>query len=180
MVPETITTLHMKNLIIYRIITYILLFIGAFLAFGVLTSLPGALANPVALLPLFLIACVIIYTYCSWRFLIKGIDRNLPCKPSLRDLIKVNGYISVVLGSLFLFQMIVVMTQPTLIDGVLEQVKTAQPEGTLMSDEALLKWVRVTLAFLLAYSALLIVHTFLTFRLVKEYREVFDEPNKTD
>ncbi|HTF27939.1 MAG TPA: hypothetical protein VK625_03795 [Flavitalea sp.] len=168
----------MKNLIIYRIITYILLFVAAFLSVGVFTSLLAALSNPVALLPLFLLACIIIYSYSSWRFLVRGIDKNIPCKITLRDLIKVNGYITLGLASLCLFQMIVVLTQPGMINSILEQVKAAQPAGQQMTEEVLLKWTHFTLRFLMAYSSLLIIHTILTFRLVKRYPEVFEPPAK--
>lgn len=168
----------MKNLIIYRIITYILLFIAAFLSVGVFTSLLAALSNPVALLPLFLMACIIIYSYSSWRFLVRGIDKNIPCKNTLRDLIKVNGYITLALASLCLFQMIVVLTQPGMISSILDQVKAAQPAGQQMSEEVLLKWTHFTLRFLMAYGTLLIVHTILTFRLLKRFPDVFEPPVK--
>jgi len=168
----------MKNLIIYRIITYILLFVAAFLSVGVFTSLLAALSNPVALLPLFLMACIIIYSYSSWRFLVRGIDKNIPCKITLRDLIKVNGYVALGLASLCLFQMIVVLMQPGMINGILEQVKAAQPAGQQMSEEVLLKLTHFVLRFIMAYSSLLIIHTILTFRLLKRYREVFEPSAK--
>jgi hypothetical protein len=165
----------MKNLVIYRVITYILLFVAAFFSVGVFSSLLAALANPVALLPVFLLACVIIYTYCSWRFLVRGIDKQIPLKPVLRDLIKVNGYITIALAALCLLQMIIVLTQPASINMIIEQARAAQPAGKEMTDEMLLTWTNYILRFLVAYSALLVIHTIITFRLLKRFSGVFTE-----
>ena len=103
-----ITGENMKNLGIYRVMTYLLLFVAAFMSVGVFTSLLAALANPVGLLQVFVLACVIIYTYCSWRFLVRGIDKGIPSKPVMRDLIKVNAYVSVAVGALLFIVMVCV------------------------------------------------------------------------
>jgi len=166
----------MKNLVIYRVISYILLFIAAFLSVGLFSTLLSALANPLALLPLFLVACVIIYTYCSWRFLVRGLDKGIVSRPVLRDLIKVNGYITLVLAAICLFQIIMVLLEPAMIPTIIEQAKAAQPPGNPMGEEMLAKAVQFTLRFLLAYSALLAIHTVLTLRLVKQNPQVFEEP----
>ncbi|MET0298710.1 MAG: hypothetical protein ABW036_03080 [Flavitalea sp.] len=166
----------MKNLVIYRILAYLLLFVAAFLSAGIFLSIPAALMAPATLLPLFLMSCIVIYTYCSWRFLVRGIDKNMVLKPSLRDLIRINGYITLVLAGLMLFQMIVMLTQPGLINEILDQLRAAQPEGAEITDEMLIKWTHFILRFLTAYSALLVVHTLLTLRMIKQYAYVFDEP----
>jgi hypothetical protein len=167
----------MKNLTIYRVISYIILFIAAFLSVGVFTSLLAALANPVALLPIFLMACVIIYTYCSWRFLVRGIDKNIASKPVLRDLIKVNGYITLALAAFILFQTIVVLFQPQLVRDMTAQVKAAQPAGAEVSDETLAVWIHVLIRCLLGYCTLLLIHTVITFRLLKRFPQAFAEPS---
>lgn len=167
----------MKNLTIYRVISYIILFFAAFLSVGVFTSLLAALANPAALLPIFLMSCIIIYTYSSWRFLVRGIDKGIVSKPILRDLIKVNGYITMALAAFMLIQSVVVLFQPQLISDLLAQVKAAQPANSPVSDETLAGWVNVLLRFLIAYCLLLILHTIITFRLLKRYPDVFAEPS---
>ena len=166
----------MKNLIVYRIITYILLFIAAFMSVGVFSSLLAALANPVALLPIFLLACVIIYTYCSWRLLVRGIDKGIPLKPVVRDLIRINGIISLVLGAIILIQMLMVLVKPALLQDIMKQAKDAQPPGSDWNDTMLLSWTRFMVKFLLVYGAMLVVHPLLTLRLVKRFRDLFQEP----
>ncbi len=165
----------MKNLTGYRIVTYVLLFIAAFLSMGLLTNFIGALANPVALLPLFLVACVVIYTYCSWRFLVRGIDRGMTLKISLRDLIKVNGYITMALSGFMVFQMIILLSNPELIGPIMEQARAAQPSGSEITDASLHKMLQGTMMFLLGYASLLLIHAFVTIRLLKRYAGVFED-----
>jgi TRAP-type C4-dicarboxylate transport system permease small subunit len=166
----------MKNLGIYRVITYLLLFVAAFMSVGVFTSLLAALANPVGLLQVFVLACVIIYTYCSWRFLVRGIDKGIPSKPVMRDLIKVNAYVSVAVGALLFIVMISVLTMPEQFKNVLEQAKAAQPPGTNWTNEEIIKGTRFAVGFLLTYGALLLIHPFMTFRLLKRFPQLFQEP----
>ena len=166
----------MKNLGIYRVITYLLLFVAAFMSVGVFTSLLAALANPVGLLQVFVLACVIIYTYCSWRFLVRGVDKGIPSKPFMRDLIKVNAYVSVAVGALLFIVMACVIALPELFQNVLEQTRAAQPSGTDWSNDEILKGARFAVGFLLIYGALLLIHPFMTFRLLKRYPQLFQEP----
>ncbi len=165
----------MNNLTGYRIVTYVLLFVAALLSMGLLTNIVAALANPAALLPLFLVACVVIYTYCSWRFLVRGIDRGIVLKTSLRDLIKVNAYITMALSAIVLFQMIILLSNPQLVAPVMEQARAAQPAGSEISDEMLRKMIKATMMILLGYAVLLIIHSFITMRLIKRYAQVFED-----
>jgi len=166
----------MKNLGIYRVMTYLLLFVAAFTSVGVFTSLPAALANPVGLLQLFVSACVIIYTYCSWRFLVRGIDKGIPSKPVMRDLIKVNAYVSVAVGALLFIVMACVIALPELFQNVLEQTRAAEPPGTDWTNADILNGARFAVGFLLVYGVLLLIHPFITFRLLKRFPQLFQEP----
>ena len=166
----------MKNLGIYRVMTYLLLFVAAFMSVGVFTSLLAALANPVGLLQVFVLACVIIYTYCSWRFLVRGIDKGIPSKPVMRDLIKVNAYVSVAVGALLFILMAYVIALPEQFQNVLEQARAAQPPGTHWTNAEILSGVRFAVGFLIVYGALLLIHPFMTFRLLKRFPQLFQEP----
>jgi arginine exporter protein ArgO len=164
----------MKNLILYRILSYILLIIAGILSLGVLVAFLSALANPVLLLGVFIMACVIIYSYTSWRFLTRGIDQNLPCKPSLRDLIRVNAFVTIGFSALTLFEAIVILTQPHLITTITEQMAAMQPsaEG---AGAITPKSVELLFRFMLTYGVILLIHCFITFRLLKQRRDVFDQ-----
>ena len=95
---ETMT----KQLTVFRILTFILLPIASLFGVMDLMILPSALANPAILLIVFVLAAFVIYTFTSLRFLTKGIDIGRPCKPSLRDWIRVNAFASSFMGIMFL------------------------------------------------------------------------------
>ena len=95
----------MKNQILfYLILTFIFLPIAAVLGFFGLFALMGELANPAFLLGVFMLACIVIYTYTSFTFFSKAILRKTICKPSLRDWIKVNAYVSIAFAVLSLLK----------------------------------------------------------------------------
>lgn len=166
----------MKNLILYRILSYILLILAGLLSIFVLFGLLTALSNPVILLPLFLMACVVIYSYTSWRFLTRGIDYNQPCKTSLRDLIRVNAMVSILFAFLLLLQSYTILTNPKLLETTLEQATAMQGSGTEEMKQLMPKIFMSILKFMIVYSILLLVHNFFTFRLLKQYRHIFEPP----
>ena len=166
----------MKNLILYRILSYILLILAGLLSLFVLFGFFAALANPVMLLPVFLMACVVIYSYTSWRFLTRGIDYNQPCKTSLRDLIRVNAMVSILFAVLLLIQSYNILSNPKLLDTALEQAATMQGSGAEEMKQMMPKILLSVLKFMVVYSILLLVHSFFTFRLLKQYRHIFEPP----
>jgi Na+/H+-translocating membrane pyrophosphatase len=79
-------------------------------AMGVLLFLSTAFANPALLFPLFLIACIVIYSFASLNFLIKGIDGKKNLKKSSKDWIKVNAIVSIVFALLMIIECVVFLT----------------------------------------------------------------------
>lgn len=167
----------MNNLTIYRILTYVLLVIGGFLALLLLGMLMAALANPVLLFPVFLLACVLIYTYCSFRFLSRGIDAHMYCRPSLRDLIRVNGYGTMGFASLTLVNCIMLILNPSTLNNVVEQAMSMQKEQVEGMEEMMINFMNYTIKFLLFYSIGLLLHIFITFRLIRQHADAFDLPS---
>lgn len=168
----------MKSLVFYRIITYPLLLVAGFLAFGVIATLPTAIANPPLLLIPFLISCVIIYTYTSWRFLNKGIDQQMPLKHSLRDLIRVNSFCTIAVAVYCLVRSAGLLSDPGFLKETAREALSAPGAPGTTSEEFLTRVVMGTLIFLSIYSVLLLVHVFMTLRLLKPYRYLFDQQPK--
>lgn len=166
----------MKPLVIYRILTYPLLLMGAFMGIGAIIALPIALANPVTLASVFLLVCIVIYTYASWRFLIKGISRQLPLKPSLRKLIKVNGYATIVFSGMMLIQAILLLSDPNLLSQFAEMARSSARGASTSADDMMQRF-RGVLILLEIYSFILLVHVNMTFKLLKPYGYLFgDKP----
>ena len=95
----------------YAILTYILIPFALF--FGVIdfVLLLSALANPSALIFVFIVACLVIYTFVSLKFLRTGLQKEQIMAKSLKDWIKVNAYVSLFLCSLFSFLFLFVFVQ---------------------------------------------------------------------
>lgn len=166
----------MRSLLLYRILTYALLIVAGFLALMLLAALPAALANPVLLLFVFLMACVIIYSYSSWRFLSQAIDKHQYCKPRLRDLIKVNSYFTLGIGLLFVLQAITLMADPKLSEEAANQAMLSIPAEANYSKEDVVKLLRFMERVFLIYGFVLVTHIFLTWTLLRQHRDAFELP----
>ena len=168
----------MKGLALYNILSYILLPFAALFGLFSLVGLLVALANPAALLGVFIMAATVIYTVSSFIFLTKGIKQARPCKASLKDWIKVNAFVSIVFASLILFESIGVFVKPELLKEGMEKTMSMQamklpPQMTL---DMMLKMMKAIFAVMAFFSATLLVHVGITFRLLKAYHYVFDKP----
>ena len=157
----------------YKITSYILLPVAALFGLFTLMLLFVALANPPMLLPLFVVACVVIYIITSFKFLNKGIIRNQECKPGLKDWIKVNAYVSIVFATLMLIQTIAAVQQPELMSKALDETLAMQPSNQQLSKEMLMKMITGIMYIFSVVSVLLLIHIFSTLRLLKQYRHLF-------
>ncbi len=168
----------MNQLTLFRILTFILLPLASI--FGVIDflMLATALANPAMLLPVFILAAFVIYTFASLRFLTKSIDINKPCKPSLRDWIRVNAFVSAFMGimlllnTLTIFFMSDIMLRQALTE-ILEKQVNVPP---MLNIELFIKIMKLAAWFMLFVSVILLTHIILNFRLMKLYKHLFQEP----
>ena len=169
-----ITFAHMKTLtIVYRILTFILLPIAAIFGFIDLSLLLMALANPAALLPVFAIACIVIYVFTSLSFLVKGIMGGRKCKPSLRDWIRVNAFVSIAFSGLGIIEYISLLNNKTVLGEVVKQAMQQQSVPAGMTSGQLEQILLSFLLFFFIFSVLLIIHIYMTFRLLKQFDYLF-------
>lgn len=160
--------------LIYRIFSYILLIVAAFIGIGVLAGFFIALPNPALLLNIFIAAAVVMYSISSFLFSINGIDGKKQLKTGMKDFIRANGFIALFFCIMNLFQSISVIMNP----GVLNEAVTQLPQmktGQQLPKEMILKVLKVTMWFLLFYSILLFVHIQISFRLLKQYAHLFGQ-----
>ena len=160
-------------LIAYRILTYLLIPLALILGLLALVAFMAAAANITALLPAFLCGATVIYIFTSLSFLQKGVLAHQPCKASLYDWIKVNGFVTLFMGSLFVFQSIYFRGNTELaeqmqsqMDAMADEIKTKDvPEV-----QQLIEWV---INFMLVTGVLLLTHVLLGFQMLKKYAGVF-------
>jgi hypothetical protein len=162
--------------IVYRILTYLLLPLGVIFAFLTLAALTASLGNVAALLPSFLCGSTVIYIITSLIFLQNGILGEKKCKPGLFDWIRVNGFVALFMGSVFIFQGIFLRGNAEIsellkvqMDTMTEQLNEA--DKTKMPN--LEKLISGVLNFMLVSGLLLVIHIMLGFSVMKKYAAVF-------
>jgi len=160
-------------LIVYRVLTFILLPIAAIFGFIDLSLLLMALANPAALLPVFAIACIVIYVFTSLSFLTKGIMGGRQCKPSLRDWIRVNAFVSIAFSALGIIEYITLLSNKTVVAAVVKQAMQQQSLPAGMSAGQLEQMLLSFLFFFFIFSIVLLIHIYMTFRLLKQFDYLF-------
>ena len=164
------------NLKLYTVLSYILIPIALFFAFMDIVLLFSSLANPSALIMVFILACLVIYTFASFKFLKAGIEKEVAQSSKLKDWIKVNAYVSFFLCSLFFVNSISVLVSTNavllkFIDEFLQQQPNMPKEITNAFVLSILKAVSV---LLLITGIVGIVHIRTTLRLVKQNAHLFE------
>jgi hypothetical protein len=161
---------------LYTVLSYILIPIALFFAFLDIALLLSSLANASVLIMVFIIACLVIYTFASFKFLKAGIEKEVAQSLKLKDWIKVNAYVSFFLCSLFFINSISVLISSNVvllkfIDEFLEQQNNMPKEITNTLILSLLKGVSI---FLLFTGIVGLMHIRTSLRLVKQYAYLFE------
>jgi formate hydrogenlyase subunit 3/multisubunit Na+/H+ antiporter MnhD subunit len=155
---------------LYLVLSYVLIPIALFFGFMDSILLISALANPSAMILVFAMACIVIYSFTSFKFLKLGIEREQTQTTKLKDWIKVNAYVSLLMFCLiFLNAVSIILIK--FIDEFLAQQSGLPPE---MNSQFVLKTLRVAAYFLFVIGAVGILHIRMTLRLVKEYDYLFE------
>lgn len=161
---------------LYLVLSYILLPIALFFGFMDSILVISALANPSAMILVFAMACIVIYSITSFRFLKLGIEREQIQTTKLKDWIKVNAYVSLLMFSLIFLNAVSILLSNDIIlisfiDEFLAQ-QTGLPQG--FNSQFVLKIMRIAAYFLFVIGAVGIVHIRMTLKLVKEYDYLFE------
>jgi hypothetical protein len=161
---------------LYIVLSYILIPIALFFGFMDSVLLISALANPGVLILVFAMACIVIYSFTSFKFLKLGIEREQTQTTKLKDWIKVNAYVSLFMFSLIFLNAVSILisndaTLTSFIDEFLAQQSGLPPE---FNSQFVLKIMRTASYFLFVAGAVGILHIRMTLKLVKEYDYLFE------
>lgn len=167
----------LHNLKLYKVLTYILLPIAYLFIFLDFLFLITALANPATLIFVFVIACLIIYTFTSKRFYTYGIVQEQIQKAKLKDWIKVNAYVSLFLCSLFFLNSASILASSNMvllkfIDDLIDKQPGFPKEVT---PELVLTILKVVAVFLFITGAAGLLHIRITLKLIKENSHLFEQ-----
>jgi hypothetical protein len=160
----------------YLVLSYILLPIALFFGFMDSILVISALANPSAMILVFAMACIVIYSFTSLKFLKLGIERAQIQTTTLKDWIKVNAYVSLLMFCLIFLNAVSILLSSDIIlikfiDEFLAQQSGLPPE---MNSQFVLKTLRVAAYFLFVIGAVGILHIRMTLRLVKANDHLFE------
>jgi hypothetical protein len=136
----------------------------------------SALANPSALILVFAMACIVIYSFSSFKFLKLGIEREQILTTKLKDWIKVNAYVSLLMFCLiFLNAVFILLSNDAILisylDDVLAQQYDKPPE---LNSLLLLKMLRIAAYFFFVIGAVGILHIRMTLKLVRDNDHLFE------
>jgi hypothetical protein len=133
------------------------------------------MANPALLFIAFIIAAFVIYTFASLKFLTKGIDIATACNPSLRDWIRVNGFVASFLGTMFLLNsMSIFFTSDITLRQYLSQfLETVPNKPAMLNLELFLTIMKGMAYFMFFVSVVLLSHILINFKLMKQYQSLF-------
>jgi len=166
----------MQQITIYKVLTFILLPFAALFGFFALIMFFIGLANPIILLPVCIMACFTVYAICCTVFVVKGISRQQPLKPSLKDWIKVNGYVTNVMAVISLINSVsVVFYSKAQLKKLAEELLSTQPAMPPgITVETIVSGMVVMSCIMLVFSVVLLIQLALSFRLVKKYQYLFE------
>lgn len=161
---------------LYKVLTFILIPIALFFGFLDILFLMSALANPSALIFVFIIACLVIYTFTSFKFYRLGVQREQPLTKGLKDLIKVNAIVSIFLCSMFCLNAIgvLVSSNTTLLKYINESLMQQAGLPKEISASLILTMLKAISVLFLITGAVGIIHIRITLRLVKQYDYLFE------
>lgn len=161
---------------LYLVLSYILIPIALFFGFMDSILLLSALTNPSAMILVFAMACIVIYSFTSFKFLKLGIEREQTQTTKLKDWIKVNAYVSLLMFCLiFLNAVSILLSSDVILIKFIDEF-LAQQSGlpSEMNSQFILKTLHVAAYFLFVIGAVGILHIRMTLRLVKEYDYLFE------
>lgn len=165
------------KLTIYRVLSFLLLPMAILFSMGVLLFIRAAFANPAMFFPLFLIACIAIYTFAALNFLIRGIDAKKFLGRSSKDWLKVNAIVSTVFALLMISQCIVFLLHPEMMQQIVAQAKQNAGSDLKMSEASFENYLRISSYLFLVYAIVLLVHIVISFQYIKKYGHLFQNAN---
>lgn len=158
-------------LIIYRILSFFINLVGFFVAVSLVIIIPVFIMVPVLWLPMFLIITVVLYTWFSNRFSRKVLLRKEIVNHSLRDWIRVNGFVAIVFSLLNIPSIINLIRNPA---GYFEATKEFSKQfGQGSAQNFKIENIQVLTTVMLIYFIALFAHVFWTFALIKKNEDYF-------
>ena len=148
---------------IYRFLSLVINTIAILLTFSFFVSIPMLISSPVTLFSAFLIVSVILYSWFSYQFRRDVLQRHLVVKLSLRDWVRVNGFVSLFFSVLCIDNVLYLLQHPQIFDEALNEYKFAITTDKIFG----------IFYGMMAYGCILLTHILWTFALMKKNEAFF-------
>lgn len=165
----------MKLVKVYRHLTYILVLPTTIIALFCIVGILAALFNPGFLIPLFMMACLVVYEIASLIFLSKTITAQKATKKIIKDLITINSFFALFFCLLNIVQFTTIVFKPELVNQMLNNLAIESTRiGNATIDKAFMaKMFWIVSSVVSVYAVLMLVHIAISFKLLKEYKSYF-------
>lgn len=157
--------------ILYKVLSIVISLFAAIFALALLFIIPVSLAVPPLWLPTFLIAAIILYTWFSNKFQKQVLVRHETVKASLRDWIRVNGFVAIGFSILNITSMLALLRNP---GQYIAQMKEAFEQlGPEYEQKFKPENLSILAVIMTIYMIALLIHVLWTFSLLKKHQEHF-------
>jgi hypothetical protein len=160
--------------ILYRILSFFINLFAFFIAFALFIIIPVSLAVPAMWLPVFLLVAIVLYAWFSTRFRVLVLMRRQTVKHSLRDWIRVNGFVAIAFSFLNILSTISLLRNPALFINAMQEMMN-QFDNKL-NNGITAENVNTLAVIMLIYFTGLFIHVLWTFALMKKHQEYFQQP----
>ncbi len=158
---------------IYRILSFYIDLFSFLFAASLFILLPLALTAPALLLPVFVVVAVVLYSWFSRQFRHKVLQRHLQVKHTLRDWVRVNGFVAIIFSVLNIPSVIALLRNPSFILSNLKEMMKQYPEK--MQQEIPMSSINTAGYIMLSYFIVLLIHVLWTFALLKKHESFFEK-----
>ena len=149
--------------VLYRILGLIINSMAMLITISLVFSIRLFVSSPVTLLSAFLMVALILYSWYSSRFYREVLQQQKTVKPGLKDMVRVNGIVTLIFSSLVVLNVLILLGNPALFTESIKGYGVEMP----------LKNVTGFFYAMLIYALILLVHVIWTFRLLRKNNNYF-------
>ena len=165
----------MNTLKAYKTISFILLPFAGILAMVAFFSIAMGLMNLIFLFQGLIASLIVTYIILSFIFLIRGINQNKSCNPSIRKWIRTTGIITLLLALNILFEGFYYLVKPLALSNAISQMQDLQKNMPQIDTNLIASVMKGVLYVMIFFATTLIVHYIETAKFLKIYSPIFDK-----
>lgn len=156
-------------MILYRILSFIVNFFCALLAFQLLVSIGAFIRNPMFYLQLFIIISVILYAWFAYKFSRSIIIKKEPISKRTKDWLQVNAIVTFVFSTMMIIVALFLIFTPTFIVEFIDSIPEKTFEG--IAKENIPTLINKAIKVMALFGFALFAHVIWTIILLRKNKE---------